>query len=149
MAKENEIGIFETKTHLSELLKRVVAGERFFRALKDEGKFLGSRCPHCDITYVPGRSFCERTMAECEEWMDVGTQGIVDTFTVLHVDYDGSELDEPTVVAFVRIEDGGIVHVLGEIEPEEVFIGMPVEAVLKPQGDRIGSITDIEHFKPV
>lgn len=30
MGKENEIGVFETKTHLSELLKRVVAGERFF-----------------------------------------------------------------------------------------------------------------------
>lgn len=125
-----------------------LAGERFFRALKDEGKILGSRCPSCGITYVPGRQFCERSMDECDEWLDVGTRGIVDTFTVLHVDYDGSESDEPSIVAFVRIEDGGIVHVLGEIEPEDVVIGMPVEAVLKPQGDRIGSILDIDHFRP-
>ena len=30
MIKGTEIGVFETKTHLSELLKRVAAGERFY-----------------------------------------------------------------------------------------------------------------------
>jgi prevent-host-death family protein len=29
MPKETEIGVFETKTHLSELIQRVMAGERF------------------------------------------------------------------------------------------------------------------------
>jgi len=31
-----EIGIFETKTHLSELIQRVVAGERFFITRRGE-----------------------------------------------------------------------------------------------------------------
>jgi len=30
MAKVREIGVFESKTHLSELIQRVMAGERFF-----------------------------------------------------------------------------------------------------------------------
>jgi uncharacterized OB-fold protein len=125
-----------------------LAGERFFRALKDEGKFLGSRCSSCGITYVPGRQFCERSMEECDEWLDVGTHGVVETFTVLHVNYDGSPSDEPTIVAFVRIADGGIVHKLGDVAPEDVVIGMPVEAVLMPPEERIGSMLDISYFKP-
>ena len=126
-----------------------LAGERFFRALKDEGKILGSRCDDCDTIYVPARQFCERSMDECTEWLDVGTEGFVESFTVLAVDYDDSPLDEPKIVAFVRIADGGLIHLLGEVDPEDVEIGMPVEAVLKPKADRIGAITDIEHFKPL
>ncbi len=30
MAKVTEIGIFESKTHLSEIVQRVLAGERFY-----------------------------------------------------------------------------------------------------------------------
>ena len=32
-----------------------LAGERFFRAIKDEGRILGTLCTECDITYVPAR----------------------------------------------------------------------------------------------
>jgi len=32
-----------------------IAGERFFRELKDNGKLVGTRCPKCDITYMPPR----------------------------------------------------------------------------------------------
>ena len=126
-----------------------LAGERFFRALKDEGVIYGSHCPRCEVTYVPARIFCERCMAELDDWRDVGTRGEVHTFTLLFVDLDGGLMDEPELVAFVRIEDGGFVHRLGEVDPEEVYIGMPVEAVLKPKEEREGSITDLAYFKPV
>ncbi len=126
-----------------------LAGERFFRALKDEGVIYGSHCPRCEVTYVPARIFCERCMAELDDWRDVGTRGEVHTFTLLFVDLDGGLMDEPELVAFVRIEDGGLVHRLGEVDPEEVYIGMPVEAVLKPKEEREGSITDLAYFKPV
>ena len=32
---------------------------------------------------------------------------------------------------------------------DELFIGMPMKAVLKPKAKREGSILDIEGFKPV
>ena len=41
-----------------------LAGEKFFRALKDEGKILGTYCPHCDQTYVPAAAFCERCLGQ-------------------------------------------------------------------------------------
>lgn len=125
-----------------------LAGERFFRAIKEEGKIYGSRCATCEITYVPGRQFCERCMDELNEWLDVGTQGEVHTFTLLYENLDGSTREEPEIVAFVRIGDGGIVHRLADVNHEEVTIGMTVEAVFKPKSKRQGSILDIQHFRP-
>jgi acetyl-CoA C-acetyltransferase len=62
---------------------------------------------------------------------------------------DGSPRKEPEVVAFIRLGDGGLVHRLGEVEPEAVAIGMLVEAVFNPPAEREGSILDIAHFRPV
>ena len=58
-------------------------------------------------------------------------------------------LENPEIIAFVRFADGGLIHRLGEVELEQVEIGMMVEAVLKPKADRVGSILDIKYFKPV
>jgi uncharacterized OB-fold protein len=44
--------------------------------------------------------------------------------------------------------DGGFLHTLGEVAPDDVSIGMAVEAVWKPVGDRTGSILDIAYFRP-
>jgi uncharacterized OB-fold protein len=126
-----------------------IAGERFFRAIKEEAKILGAYCPACDLTFVPARIFCERCMAELDQWSDVGTRGELYTFTLLFVDIDGVPLDEPEVVGFIRIGDGGLIHRIAEVEPEQVEFGMLVEAVFKTKKDRTGSIEDITHFRPV
>lgn len=126
-----------------------VAGERFFRALMDEGRILGSHCHRCEVTYVPGRIFCERCLAELTDWVDVGLIGEVHTFTLLFEDVDGSHRSEPVPVAFVAFGDGGIVHYLGDVAPEDIYIGMTVEAVLKPTAERVGGINDIAYFRPV
>ena len=125
-----------------------LAGERFFRALKDEGKIMGSYCPDCDHTYVPATVFCERCLGELTEWNDMGLVGELHTFTVLFVGYDGAPLEKPEVVGLVSFGDGGLVHRI-DADPDELFIGMPMQAVLKPKAKREGSILDIEGFNPV
>ncbi len=125
-----------------------LAGEKFFRAIKDDAKILGTHCPKCEHTYVPAALFCERCLSELDEWIDVGTSGEVHTFTLLYENYDGSPREDPELVAFVKLGDGGLVHRLGEIEPEAVEIGMEVQAVFKEATEREGSITDILHFAP-
>jgi uncharacterized OB-fold protein len=125
-----------------------LAGEKFFRTMKDEARIMGTRCPVCDHTYVPAAIFCERCMSKLDEWVDVGTIGEVVTFTFLHVGLDGKPLEKPELIAFIRFGDGGLIHHLGEIEPDQVEIGLLVEAVFKPKSQRIGSILDIKYFKP-
>ncbi len=128
-----------------------IAGERFFRAIKDEGRFLAAVCLECDITYMPPRLYCEECFAHLEDWIEVEPIGHVHTFTVVHHDLDEQPLPEPRIMAFVALDetDGGLVHYLDEVDPEDVYLGMPVEPVLKDPSERKGSITDIRYFRPV
>jgi uncharacterized OB-fold protein len=43
----------------------------------------------------------------------------------------------------------GILHLLGEVRPEKVRIGMAVEAVWRSDDERTGAITDIRYFRPI
>jgi len=51
-------------------------------------------------------------------------------------------------VIWIDGSDGGFLHMLGEIKPDKVTIGMKVEAVWKSVGERTGSILDIAYFRP-
>ena len=125
-----------------------IAGEKFFRMIKDEGKIMGTRCQKCERLYVPASLFCERCLGKLKEWVDVGIVGEVKTFTLLYKNYDGSSREIPEVIAFIGFGDGGIIHRLGSVDFSEISIGMKVQAVFKPEEDREGSILDIVYFKP-
>jgi uncharacterized OB-fold protein len=128
-----------------------IAGEKFFREIKDNGQLLATVCLDCDITYMPPRLYCEQCFAQLGEWLEVEPVGHVHSFTVVHQNLDEKPLPEPQIVAFVTLDDtdGGLVHYLGEVEAEDVYLGMPVEIVFKSQEEREGSITDIKHFRPI
>jgi len=128
-----------------------IAGEKFFRELKDNGRLMGVKCPECNLIYVPPRIYCERCFSELTEWLEIPNRGVVHTFTVSHIDLDGNRLKEPVLVALVKFDGvyGGLVHRLGRVEADKVSIGMPVEMVLKSKTKRVGSILDIDYFKPI
>lgn len=127
-----------------------VAGERFFREIKDNGRLMGAKCNKCNLIYVPPSLFCERCFDKLEEWLETSSKGVVHTYTIAYVDLDGSKLDDPVIIAMVQIDGvhGGLVQRLGEVKLEEVKIGMPVEIVFKPKAQRTGSISDIKYFRP-
>ena len=127
------------------------AGEKFFLELIN-GKMFGARCDSCQITYVPQRTYCEKCFARLEDhYTEVGMKGTVHTFTQCFETYDGTKKEAPSIVAMVRIDgtEGGLVHWLGEVDFEAVYIGMAVEAILKPKREREGSILDIKYFRPL
>ena len=126
------------------------AGEKFFRGIIN-GHLLAAECSSCGVVYLPPRTYCERCFARLEDsYVKVLPQGRVHTFTLCHKNLDGSRRPTPILVAMVKIDqtDGGLVHYLGGVKPEEVYIGMSVEAVFKPKKQRKGSILDIQYFKP-
>jgi hypothetical protein len=128
-----------------------VAGERFFREIKENARIMGAKCKRCGIVYVPPRMYCERCFEKLEEWMEVSKRGKVHTYTLAYIDADGSRLREPVIWAMIKIDNahGGFVHKLGEVNLKDVKIGMSVEAVFKEKEKRVGSILDIKFFKPV
>jgi len=57
-------------------------------------------------------------------------------------------MDAPYPVGIIKLDgaDTGMCHLLGEVVPEDIKIGMRVEAVFQEQ--RKGNILDIAYFKP-
>ena len=125
-----------------------IAGDRFFTALRDKGQVLGTPCSACGVTYVPGRAFCERCFAALDEWIPVGPQGSLESFTVVHIDLDGGELPEPQWVGLVMLDGATtvLVHRL-IVDGRMPKIGDRVEGVLEPRAKRSGSINDIQGFR--
>lgn len=119
-----------------------VAG-RFLAALRDYGLLLGLRCPRCRTVGFPPRPRCLKCRAASEEWVPVGPDGAVSTWTVHR------RLEPPQVLAVVVPDgaDGGMLHRLIDIEPGAVQSGMRVTAVLAEE--RRGSIEDLAGFRPL
>ncbi len=127
-----------------------IAGERFFTALRDEGRILAVHCPVCKNNQLPPRPFCEGCFTELTEYVDVPAEGRVAAVTVSRVDRDGKPLPTPEVFAFVTfkgIQEGGLIHRL-LVLPKEAKPGLAVRVKLKPKEARAGNILDIEGFEP-
>lgn len=127
-----------------------IGGQIFFRALKTQGKLIGTRCGPCHQVYVPARAFCERCFAELTEQVEVKRTGRLVSYTICNVDNDGARLQHPETLALVQLEGATTVMVhrlLNAADPGKIKIGCDVEAVIKPKAKRIGSILDIEGFR--
>jgi len=132
---------------VSHLYTMGVAGERFFRELKDSGRFLGTRCAACDHVHVPPSIFCPRCFAALDEWLEVGPQATVRAVTVAHRGVEGEPLDPPQTLALLQLDGASdlLVHRIGE--SEGLRIGDRVAPVLKDPSERTGSILDVRHFR--
>jgi uncharacterized OB-fold protein len=129
-----------------------IAIGRYLAALKD-GVLLGARCNTCRKTVIPPRTVCEWCFRPMDDYVPLGDSGTVNTFSLCYVTWDVQRVKEPEIPAVIEIDGAsplhGIMHMLGEVDPDAVHIGMRVQAVWKPPEERSGSITDILYFKPI
>ncbi len=128
-----------------------IAVSEYLRGLK-RGVILGRECRNCRRILVPPRMFCEECFRPTDRWLEVRDTGTVNTFSICYIRWDMAPLKEPEI-PFVLDIDGaspgmGFMHKLGEVRPDDVRVGLEVEAVWKPEGEREGSILDIRYFRP-
>jgi len=128
-----------------------VAIGRYLAELK-EGHLIGVHCEKCQRTVIPPRNFCEWCFRPMDDWITLPDTGTVNTFSLCYVTWNMEYLTDPEIPAVIDIDGTrpsvGIMHMLGEVEPTDVKIGMRVQAVWKPPEAREGSILDIRYFKP-
>jgi hypothetical protein len=128
-----------------------VAIGTYLEGLK-KGKILGVRCRSCKRIMVPPRMFCEECFRTIDEFVPVQDTGVVNTFAICYIKTDASRQKRPQLPAVIDLlgatKGMGILHLLGEVRPKDVKIGMKVKAVWKPARERKGDITDIMYFKP-
>ena len=122
--------------------------EKFFEGLKD-GKIIASKCEECGVTYLPPRIYCEECLSEITEFTEIKQNGVVLGYTIQKIDKNGNELAEPIIWALIGFEGvrGGIFHKLGELDPEEIYIGMPVKPIFRKE--KKGAIEDIKYFTKI
>lgn len=121
-----------------------------------KGKIRGSFDARTNRMMVPARPFSEiADLAPVTNYFNIPDTGVVKTFTISHVNWDSSPLPKGKVNIFAVIaldgivEDMGLVHKLGDIDPKKVKIGMKVKAVWKSESKRTGDILDIKYFAPL
>jgi uncharacterized OB-fold protein len=132
-----------------------VAIGRYLAEMKN-GKIIARICHKCHRVMIPPRMFCELCFRPTDEWAYVRDTGTVNTFSIVHVNWDASRRgpkEAPLIPAVIEIDGAstgmGIMHMLGEVNPKEIKVGMKVRAVWKKAEERTGAITDIMYFKPV
>lgn len=123
-----------------------VAG-RFMEGLK-AGKILATRCSKSGLTYLPPRSYCERTFERCDQWVEAGTEGVVEASTIVVRGFEGKR-KPPVAIAFVRLDgvDSAIGNYVDELDLSDYEAAMqriaPGRRVRVRFGDqREGRVTD-------
>ncbi|MFQ5711427.1 MAG: Zn-ribbon domain-containing OB-fold protein [Candidatus Geothermarchaeales archaeon] len=129
-----------------------VAISRYLNELKN-GRIIGRKCNKCGRVVVPPRMFCEWCFKPTDGWVYLKDTGKVNTYAISYIAADTTRIKEPIIPAVIEIDGAskgmGIFHLLGEVDPKNVKIGMRVRAQWKPPGERTGAITDIKYFKPI
>jgi uncharacterized OB-fold protein len=121
----------------------------FLTQLRDQGKIWGKYCPRCTKVLLPPRKSCPFCFVDTDKWVEVSDEGVVETFTLVREGTPLHPLKTPFAYAVILLDGAstGFVHVLSEVEPDEIKEGMRIKAVFAE--NRKGSLLDIAYFKPV
>jgi uncharacterized OB-fold protein len=123
---------------------------RFLRGL-EKGKIRGERCHVCHKVYFGGGSgACPRDGVPTEEVVELPDTGTITTFCIVNVPFAGATVEIPYVSASILLDGADIplMHLIQEVNAEDVRMGMRVRAEWLPEGERIPSMDTIRYFKP-
>ncbi len=126
-----------------------VAGERFFKAMRDRKVILAAACSSCRQRFLPPKIYCEICFVETGDWSPVEGPARVKSFTLLHRSLDEEPLTQPVAVALIVWDGvrGGILHRVGGLEdPSQLKTGLLVEPCWADE--RAGGVNDIRFFAP-
>ena len=128
-----------------------IAGDKFFKHLKDNGSFLATKCTKCNKILFPARLYCEDCFNEIPEkdWIEVPASGTIGLFTIAKLDAHGEKLKDAKVIALIDIDntDGSLLGIINSKDYQKDFTGLKVKAVLRPRENREGNLKDIKYWE--
>ncbi|MFH1983734.1 MAG: Zn-ribbon domain-containing OB-fold protein [Pseudomonadota bacterium] len=128
-------------------------GSKFFEELRDNRRIMAVRCPDCGKVYVPPRKVCGPCFREMTDWVEVGPEGTIGTFTILRYAFIDPETGEqkpvPYGYGFIRFDGADTLfqHFIAIDDETRVRIGARVAPVFAEA--RKGTIRDIRFFRVV
>jgi len=147
--KDLDVFVYHGKIYIPNTYTAGAVGSHFLIELRDNKKIMGTKCPACDLVYVPARSVCKYCFAQLDQWVEVSDTGTLQTYTVAGQRNGVQPVDPPIIYGIIQLDGAstGLVHMLSEVDFEKLVIGMRVKAVFSEK--RVGSILDIKYFKPL
>jgi uncharacterized OB-fold protein len=153
--KDAESGVVTAVRYRPQAKYAWSAGEAMSRFLAElqRGRLIARTCKGCKRILFPPRMFCEECFRPTDEWVYVEDSGTIETYSISYLDTDARRITEPILVGVVSIDGAspkmGIMHYFGGMTKDEIRIGMRVKAKWKPPEQRVGSVLDIEYFRPL
>ena len=121
---------------------------RFLAGLKEQKRIWGQRVAGLGVV-VPPLGYSEADGSAGGEWVEVAPTGVVTAAAVVHEAIEGLH-PYPAPFAFVLVKldgaDTALAHVVKD-RVDAVRVGGRVEAVWRPDEERVGSIRDIACFR--
>lgn len=121
---------------------------RFLAGLRDQRVIWGERAAGLGVV-VPPLGYSEADGSATREWVAVADTGTVTAVAVVHAPIAGLHpADAPFAFVLVRLDgaDTALAHIVRD-RPAAVRVGSRVQAVWKPDGERTGSIHDLDGFR--
>ena len=100
---------------------------------------VGEVCPTCGEKLFPPRDVCPHCQGPAKTPFQFCGKGQVYSFSIMRHAPAGFEAGLPYAVALIKLDEGPLITAqLTDVDPEKVYIGMPVEMVtrkLRADGD--------------
>ncbi len=123
---------------------------KWYVLLRDSAELWGNRCPTCGKVYVPPKIKCVDCYEDMNDWVKLPGTGTLETYTVVHYDEPAIQPKKaPLIYGVIKLDgaDTGLTHLIDEVEPDKVKVGMRMEMVLAEE--REANIMDIKYFRPI
>lgn len=116
-----------------------------------KGRLIGLRCEDSEDVYVPPRGSCPKRGAPTTVEVPMSGKGSIESFTIVHIPIPGNPIKPPFVVANILLDGASLsfIHLVSEVNNEDVRIGMRVEPVWKPENEWTYSFENIRYFRPL
>ncbi len=128
-------------------------GSKFFQELKENRRIVGIKCPKCGKVYVPPRKVCGGCFCENTEFVEVGPQGTIGTYTIVRYAFidpeTGKQKPVPYGYGFIRFDGADTLfqHFVELSDARPIRIGARVAPVFAEEMK--GTIRDILYFRVI
>jgi len=114
------------------------------------GKLVGGKDPESGKVYVPPRAADPVTGQPTSEYVEVADRGILTTFTIIRIPFEGQKLKPPYCFGAIVLDgaDVPIYHLISGVPYDEIRMGMRVKAKWKPEEQWQPSLENILYFEP-
>lgn len=121
---------------------------RFLAGLKEQRKIWGQRVPGQGVV-VPPHGYSEMSGKPSRDWVEVKDEGVVTAFAIVRHPIERLHpVSTPFAFVLVKLDgaDTALAHVVKD-DIGKIRVGSRVKAIWKDDGERVGSVLDIDCFR--